>query len=421
MKVLFVADVPVGKATSGSERVLDQQTAGLTKEKAVTVCALTRGGDFCQRPCRQQVNGIEERRYWADVHHAGRFCKSLLRYPQRLFQELLNEGPLDAIICHQPFTGFALLKSSKFRHIPMLYVFHSPSYEEYLMAKEHRRGPGKQLQVLGRRIIELCCVRQASKVMVLSEYMKGIVHAAHGVALDRIVVNPGGADLEETFKPPDDRMRLKQQLGLPEGKIHLLTIRNLEPRMGLDNLLNCMQLLKKNGAKIHLTMGGMGVEQQNLARLVRELELSDVVNMIGFIPSAKLPMYYGAADFFILPTAKMEGFGLIIPESLACGTPVLGTPVGAINEVISGLDPGFLFESPSPDAMARGILSNLARLNGLDEAYRQLRIRCRQHAEKNYSWKRHVTQLRYALNEITSHERRYGASIMTGHLRGRQI
>src|SRR5207249_11624167 len=61
-------------------------------------------------------------------------------------------------------------------------------------------------------------------------------------------------------------------------------------------------------------------------------------SFLGFIPDETLPSYYHAADVFVLPTRELEGFGLVTVEALACGTPVLGTPVGATPEVLSGLE-----------------------------------------------------------------------------------
>ena len=166
---------------------------------------------------------------------------------------------------------------------------------------------------------------------------------------------------------------------MPAGKIHLLTVRNLEPRMGLDNLLKAIALLKEKALNIHLVIGGKGPERKNLENLIRRYELFDHVTMTGFIPAEQLPKYYGAADFFVLPTRELEGFGLVTPESMACGTPVLGTPVGGTREILSGFDSKFLFKDATPGAMVEGILWAVDHWLNDEEKYVGLRHRCREY------------------------------------------
>jgi glycosyltransferase involved in cell wall biosynthesis len=113
-----------------------------------------------------------------------------------------------------------------------------------------------------------------------------------------------------------------------------------------------------------------------------------------------LPQYYGAADFFILPTLHLEGFGLVTPESMACGTPVLGTPIGGTNEILRHFDPQFLFKDPSPEAMTQGIELAIEIYFARNKEYDDLRLRCREYAANNYSWQRHTDQLRAILDEV---------------------
>ncbi|MFB0520779.1 MAG: glycosyltransferase, partial [Desulfatiglandales bacterium] len=119
-------------------------------------------------------------------------------------------------------------------------------------------------------------------------------------------------------------------------------------------------------------------------------------------PSSILPQYYGAADFFILPTRHLEGFGLVTPESMACGTPVLGTPVGGTKEILSHFDPEFLFSDTSAEAMAKGVQKAIERYFAWKKEYDDLRVRCREYAATNYSWERHLAQLKSILEEIIS-------------------
>jgi glycosyltransferase involved in cell wall biosynthesis len=314
---------------------------------------------------------------------------------------LVKDTPFQAIVCHQPFNCLSLLIRRKLQDVSLLYVFHSPSHEEYLLAQENRSWVRNLAQAQALRMIERFCVKKAMKIMVLSHYMKEKLRDIHGISANRIVVNPGGVDLNR-FRPPINREAIRDKLGFAKGKIHLLSVRNLEPRMGLDNLLQGVRILRNNAARIHLILGGEGIERQHLERLVKVYGLADAVTMTGFIPSDLLPQYYGASDFFVLPTRHLEGFGLVTPESLACGTPVLGTPVGGTREILSGFSPDFLFRDTSPEAIVQGIQKAIARFFPGMKRYEQLRDQCRAYAVRSYSWQRHINQLKTMIEEVVA-------------------
>jgi len=116
----------------------------------------------------------------------------------------------------------------------------------------------------------------------------------------------------------------------------------------------------------------------------------------GFIPENKLPFYYQAADLFVLPTKIMEGFGLVTVESLSCGTPVLGTPIGGTKEILDGLDGRLLFKGTEPRHISEKILYFLNRQSELDN----LRGKCRQFIVDNYSWDNVAQKLEETLVKV---------------------
>ncbi len=402
MKVLFISDVPLENPVSGSEQVLNQQATGLARD-GMDVYAITRQSVPPKWVIRN-VNGVQEGTYSASTQNIIHFFLPLIKYPKKLYGKFIQNGSFEVIICHQPFNCLSLFILRNIRRIPLLYNFHSPSHEEYLLLHENRSLIKNLLPSKARKSIEKFCLKRACKIMVESRYMKQKVMDIHRMPIDRIEVNPGGVDLDH-FKTPQNRDALKKERGFPENRVHLLTLRNLEPRMGLDNLLKAMFILKEKQTNVHLIIGGEGIEQKNLEKLILEYGLTDDVTMTGFIPSELLPQYYGAADFFILPTRRLEGFGLVTPESMACGTPVLGTPVGGTKEILSGFGPRFLFRDTSPESIADGIRLAIKEYFHDKNKYKALRLRCREYTVNKYSWKRHTDHLTRMLQEVI-HDRR---------------
>jgi glycosyltransferase involved in cell wall biosynthesis len=104
----------------------------------------------------------------------------------------------------------------------------------------------------------------------------------------------------------------------------------------------------------------------------------------------------------VLPTRALEGFGLITVEALACGTPVLGTPVGATPEILGALRPSLLFASAAPDDMAERLADFLARARSDPADYETLRAACRRHAEMRYDWDASVSRLETLLEKTAN-------------------
>ena len=102
-----------------------------------------------------------------------------------------------------------------------VYVCHSLAHEEYLTRAERAATTlervRRRLSVRARRWIERMVIRRCHHVIVLSEFMKQQVMAAHGIAPKHITVVPGAAD-PATFYPPQDRNEIRRELKLPESR-----------------------------------------------------------------------------------------------------------------------------------------------------------------------------------------------------------
>jgi glycosyltransferase involved in cell wall biosynthesis len=397
MVILFISDVPLYNPTSGSELVLNKQATGL-KRDGMKVYAITRQTD--PKPTiYRNVQGVKEACYSISPKYRIGSLISLLKHPQKIYHQFSRENSFEAIICHQPFTCISLLMSGRLPRTSLLYVFHSPSHEEYLLKSGHKHRLVNSISVYLRRLVEHVCISRAAKVVVLSKYMKSRLHQIHRIPFSRIEVNPGGVDLGQ-FKIPENRDYFKKKLDFPQNKIHLLSVRNLELRMGLDSLVKSIYILKERKVPVHLFIVGEGVERNKLEKLIYKHGLNQDVVMRGYVSNDLLPEYYGAADFFILPTRHLEGFGLVTPESLACGTPVLGTPVGGTREILSKFNPEFLFNDTSPESIAHGIQLAAQNYFNNKRKYSQLRESCREYAKSHYSWERHVNQLKAIINDM---------------------
>jgi glycosyltransferase involved in cell wall biosynthesis len=322
----------------------------------------------------------------------------------------------DAILFNQPLSARAVLGSGALDGAGMLYTFHSPWPVEWAIVRGHevrdgevRGGLRARVEFAARRAIERSALRDVRAVTLLSDYMRSQLSLIHpNVPAQDATLIPGGVDLHRFRpRPAEERSALRAQLGFPPGGRLLLTVRRLVPRMGLDVLLHAFRHLAGDFPDLQLAVGGSGPLEPELRALAGELGLADRVRFLGFVPEDELPALYAAADLFVLPTASLEGFGLVTIESLAAGTPVLGTPVGATPAILRPIDPRLL----APDPSAAGIAAAARRVLLLsDGALRALGDRGRRRAETCYDAERVGDSLETLLASLAGRPLRRAAS-----------
>jgi glycosyltransferase involved in cell wall biosynthesis len=116
---------------------------------------------------------------------------------------------------------------------------------------------------------------------------------------------------------------------------------------------------------------------------------------LGFIPEGVLADHYAAADCSVMPSVDLEGFGLSTVESLACGTPVIGTRRGATPEILEPLSANLLYDAPTDlPAKLRAVLKEPSLLPSSQE--------CREYAEARYSWAGPVTAMERICKEVAA-------------------
>jgi glycosyltransferase involved in cell wall biosynthesis len=408
LRILMVSDVSPARILGGGERVLWEQASRLAvRGHAVQVLSRCPAGDTAAAIERQ---GVGIRHFPADRRSPLRFFVSSILQARRAVTRLLSEADWEVLHLYQPFSGYGALHTGRAKGLPTLYTFLSPAPLEYVsrggMTEHHRTGlVGRAVQRMLRQI-ERTCLLRATRIHVLSEFSAAQLRELYRIPSGRIVKIPGGADIQR-FQPAPDRQSVRKDLGLPTDSPILLTVRNLEARMGLDTLIRAMALLSQQRPGILLLIGGAGSLRGALESLSASLGLHATVRFLGFVPEAELPRCYQAADLFVLPTRELEGFGLTTVEALACGTPVLGTAVGATPEILLGLDASLVLREGSPQAMAEDIRRILDRI-GRDPGH-GLRQACRRHVENHYTWDACVTSLEAILLGLGSAEGRPAA------------
>jgi glycosyltransferase involved in cell wall biosynthesis len=400
VNILHFAEVSAATVIGGGERVLREQVLGLQRlgHRVSTVVRMPAGD---ARPL-VMVGEVPEYRYQASRSNEPAFVLSSIVRSVRAFDQVRRSCPPDAAVIHQSLAGLGAVLLRRSRIATWVYVCHSLAHEEYLSRTPQATTRVGRLRRAGnaraRFWVERAVMRRCDRIVVLSEFMKRRVVTTHGVPEAHVRAIPGGADLSH-FCPPVDQAAVRRRLALPEGRRVLLAVRNLVPRMGLDNLLHAMAKLGDEVQDLLLLIGGEGELRRSLERQIDEFRLAGHVRLLGFIPEEELPQYYQASDLVLMPTHELEGFGLVTVEALACGTPVVGTPVGALPEVLSRLDQRLLAAGTDGASLAQAIHRTLARFRDEPGERERLSRKGLALVKEEYNWDRHNGRFAALLTE----------------------
>jgi glycosyltransferase involved in cell wall biosynthesis len=197
-------------------------------------------------------------------------------------------------------------------------------------------------------------VERAALVITASAYSKARVAALYRIAESKIAVVPPGIDAEGWAA------RVDAARGKPHRVPTVLAVAHLYPRKNLGALIDAAAVLKRRGTPARVRIVGDGPERRRLRRRVRQRNVRDVVELVGFVPDDRLPGEFAQADVFCLPSLQ-EGFGIVFIQAMAAGLPVVALRASSTPEVIQEGVTGVLTEpgdaSALTDALA-GLLAN---------------------------------------------------------------
>jgi glycosyltransferase involved in cell wall biosynthesis len=213
-------------------------------------------------------------------------------------------------------------------------------------------------------------------IIVNPDYEKTFVHTRHILKQfdNKIVSIPNGVDID-VFKPIN-----KKKSGTNILFVSILD--EYHEFKGLQYLLEamCAVIKKMPGAK--LIVVGEGPLKNKYQKLAKEIGISSHISFVGAKPNAELPNFYANSNVFVLPSINTEAFGIVLLESMACGTPVITTEYAGMRQRIERKNCGSIVPSKNSKALAEAIikiLKNKTLRDSMGKNGRQL-------VEKNYSW-----------------------------------
>jgi glycosyltransferase involved in cell wall biosynthesis len=226
------------------------------------------------------------------------------------------------------------------------------------------------------RVLTGLAVRQAERVIALSEFTRQELLRFHPLAAEKtVVVYPG---VERSFHPesgPDDEAVLKAH-GLSPG--YIFAIGNIHPRKNLARLLSAYLDLRRQTMDVPRMVWG-GASRWGSGELLEQARSAGVI-LPGFVAQEELPALYRQAIMLVYPSLY-EGFGLPPLEAMACGTPVVTSNTTSLPEAVGE---AALTVDPTDVGQIAAAMTQLLRDASLRERLKHMGIE----RARGFSWER---------------------------------
>lgn len=291
----------------------------------------------------------------------------------------------DLVVSH--FAAYAFPVLDRIRSYPVVIHFHGS------WARESQAEGERGFAFVAKLALERLVYRGGARFVVLTNAVAQALQRDFKVPPELIRIVPGGVDIGR-FQVSGTRSDARRALGLPLDRPTILTACRLIRLKGIALLIDAVALMRERIPDVLLVVVGTGPLAEELRQGVRERKLENTVRFTGFIDDDKLLQAYHAADLFVLPSIAMEGFGLVVIEAMACGTPAMVTPVSGMPETVRDLDPALIFRGIAPRDLADGMRAALDGTLALPTP-----AACRAYAER-FDWPHIANRVRHVYEEV---------------------
>lgn len=298
-----------------------------------------------------------------------------------LFLNLLKED-FDVIHSHipTPWSSDISLIVSLIKKKPLILTYHNDLVKDgghAIIAKIYSKTFLKILFHFSKKII-----------ITNSEYLKRSQYLNN--YKNKIVVIPNGINIDN-FDIKNNVKRNKYQL------FFLSVLDEYHRYKGLDYLLESVVILKEKYPKTQLLIGGKGELINEYKKIVKKLNLEKNVKFLEFIPPNKLKGIYRTSSAFVLPSIDSnEGFGIVLLEAMASGTPVVATNIVGLAKDIIKYKCGLVVKPKDSEALADAITKIFINSHNASKMSLNSRIL----VEKKYSWNEISIQIEKIYREV---------------------
>ena len=248
----------------------------------------------------------------------------------QLINEFIKENKIQGIIADH-WKSLELIKTDKKKYC-------------LIHGKEINHPKGSSLN---KRVVKV--LNNIEKVIANSEYTKNLA-INNGVNRDKvIVINPGVGIVEELNKKSLEKVESLLKIKTPR----LITVSRFDKRKNHEKVIMALRNLKQQYPDIVYICIGYGDEEENLKKLVQELDLGSQVMFFKDISNDLKNALIAKSNIFVMPSiihkTSVEGFGIAYVEAAQYGIPSLGGKDGGASDAISHDKTGLICDGNNLD------------------------------------------------------------------------
>lgn len=262
----------------------------------------------------------------------------------------------DALHSHYWLSGIIGHWAQEDWGVPNVITFHTLGHLKNVLGPEEAE-PDRRIEWEGK------LSRSCHRLLVATRQEKENLVGQWDIDASKVGVVPFGVNTARFDIRNSSEVRKRLHLDT-DGPI-ILFVGRFVPLKGVKRLLEAVSGIDHPENMLLLLIGGDGPDDISTARLKDlsfQMGIGEKVRFLGSIEHSELVLYYNAADLLVLPS-YYESFGLVVLESLACGTPVVATPVGIVDAVVRNGQNGRIVEDPTAAGLAASIRDVLGWAN----------------------------------------------------------
>ncbi len=206
------------------------------------------------------------------------------------------------------------------------------------------------LDSIGRKIdkLNVRVLKKTDLVVVPSVYFKNIMCTNYPfLKPTTIFVSPSAGVDSNKFYPLPPVQNSIPILGL---------ISRIDAGKGWEDFLGALALLKQNKFIFKAIIAGQGLEENNMLKMINDLNLNSEVEFLGLVNQNDLVHLYNKMDAMVFPTKReAESLGLVGLEAMSCKTPVIGSNIAGLKTYINHDENGLLFKPGDVKDLAKNI------------------------------------------------------------------